>query len=97
MKERVVDWFHLIYNHIRVFFGLKRKLHSKWTVETATELALMHGIDVAEELAKILQEEIEKEIKENGTQTWKEICEGVPRKASDSDRARALDRMTKHT
>lgn len=39
------------------------------------EMDCCHGLDVENELARILQEEIEKEIKENGSFTWKELCD----------------------
>jgi len=52
-----------LWNKVRVFFGFKRKLCGSWTVERVKALKATHGLDVEEELTKILTEEIEKEIK----------------------------------
>lgn len=64
-----------LWNRLRVLFGFKRKLCGTWTFEKSDELEVMYGIDAAEELAKILAEEINSEIEENGSCTWKEHCE----------------------
>jgi len=42
---------------------------------TDLDIKIPEGMDVEEELMKILREEIRKEIAENGALTWKEICE----------------------
>jgi hypothetical protein len=56
-----------IWNKIRIFFGFKRKLCGQWTVEKITDLEVMHGLGVEQELVDILGEEINKEmIKEYG-------------------------------
>lgn len=52
---------HKFLNHIRVFFGLKRKLYGKWTIDPEVKLEAMHGLDAEQELIDILTKEIEKD------------------------------------
>ena len=46
-----------------------------YTLEEIHDVTALHGIDLEQELADSLQEEIAKEIEENGSKTWAEICE----------------------
>lgn len=55
-------------------YGFKFKLR-QYRVEPAEDLVAMHGLDIEEELAKTLVEEMTKEIELNGTLTWDEFCE----------------------
>lgn len=49
-----------IWNKVLKFFGfkVKRKLEFTYTVELANDLKSTHGLDVEEELTKILTQEI---------------------------------------
>lgn len=52
-------------NIVRSWFGLPpllRKLSGKWTVDNAVALVAMHGLDVEDELARILADEIRIEV-----------------------------------
>tara|TARA_R110000851_G_scaffold87200_3_gene190075 strand:+ start:16961 stop:17128 length:168 start_codon:yes stop_codon:yes gene_type:complete len=55
-----MNFIYKIYNRLRVFFGFKRKLRGTWKVETIQELEYTYGMDVEEELVKILTKEMEK-------------------------------------
>jgi len=68
-------WCCKVRNRIAVFFGFKRTLCGKWTVDSAVELEAMYGLDVETELVDALTNEITKEIELNGSHTWKELCE----------------------
>jgi len=69
-------WLRKLELIIRVkIFRQSRYLIDKWTIEECQEIEAMHGIDLEEELAKALIEEINKEIAENGSYTWAELCE----------------------
>jgi len=65
-------WCCKVKNRIAVFFGFKRKLCGQWTVEDVGELEIMHGLDVEQELANILTEEINKEMVSEYGPNWKE-------------------------
>lgn len=56
-------------------FKLKRAYDQMYPIDIGEELVSFHGIDVEEELSRILIEEINREIEMNGSKTWKEICE----------------------
>lgn len=46
-----------------------------WTIEEAQDVETQYGLDLEEEIAQSLIEEIEKEKNENGSYTWEELCE----------------------
>jgi hypothetical protein len=79
-------WLRYLEFIIRVkVFKQSSYLIDKWTIEESGEIETIHGIDLEEELAKALIEEINKEIAENGSYTWKELCEMEKRKQDNGE------------
>ncbi len=68
-------WLKKIERWIRIrILKQPRYLLANFTIEKAQDLQTIHGLDLEDELAKILGEEINQELK-NGSYTWKELCE----------------------
>jgi len=61
-----------LYKYLKSLLNRKRHLNAKWTVELAVDLEATYSVDLENELAVILAEEIEEEmVKEHGP-NWKE-------------------------
>ena len=59
-KRRQAKQFK-VWDHLKdEELGSIRKLHAEWSVETAQDMRAMHGIDVEEELANALTDDLTK-------------------------------------
>ena len=80
-----------LYSYDNIVFVIVQKLcyhiENRWVciMIEYEDLKILHGLDVVEELTKILIEEINKEIKENGSVTWKEFCGQIDKKEQDGE------------
>jgi len=69
-------WLRWIEFQIRVkLFKQRSYFIDKWTIEKSQDLDANYGINLEDEIAATLIEEIEREMKKNGSVTWKEFCE----------------------
>jgi len=61
-KERLRKEQEEIWNKLKQTYPTIRKLRAGWTIEEFADIEAHHGIDLEQELADILREEITKEL-----------------------------------